>query len=115
MATNNRRYAQHKEKLMRLFTAVLSFVAMATIADAQQGPPCGPQAKVIEHLQKQYSESPVMAGVSEDGKSMFTMFANPESGTRSVVITSSAGVACLVISGEGYSSSDYKPPKGNDS
>lgn len=98
---------------MRLCIAVLATM-LPTTAMAQNMP-CGDPAKIIGHLVGKYGERPVGAGIMS-GTDPMMIYANPKTGTFSIVVRRSNGMACLVMGGTGYAVLDpgKEPTDGQD-
>jgi len=77
--------------------------------------PCGDPAKIIGHLVGKYGERPVGAGIMS-GTDPMMIYANPKTGTFSIVVRRSNGMACLVMGGTGYAVLDpgKEPTGGQD-
>lgn len=88
-------------------TAVASLLLaglLAAPALAQQ-PSCGPRHIVVEGLLEQYAEAPIGYGVEtgrSGGEALMEMFANADSGTWTILVTTSDGTSCIVTFGEGW-------------
>lgn len=87
---------------MRLFIAFVAASILSGEAFAQM--PCGPAAAVAAHLSSgQYGERPFATGVMPDGRA-FTLWANPETGTWTGVLTQPDGmVSCVATVGTRFS------------
>jgi hypothetical protein len=59
---------------------------------------CGPRDQVLAGLEARWSETRQMAGMSSAG-SVVEIFANPASGSWTLLATSSDGTTCLAASG----------------
>ena len=98
---------------MRLALAMLASVLPVTAM--AQNVPCGDPAKVIGHLVGKYGERPIGAGMMT-GSAPMMIYANPKTGTFSIVVRQANGSACLVLGGTGYAILDAgkEPINGQD-
>ena len=72
-------------------------------------PVCGPLDELTTILTHSYGEQPVMAGVSYDDTVM-QLFANEETGTWTVLLTSIVtGMTCVADGGEMFMRAKVKP------
>ena len=78
--------------------------AFALIAGPVAATQCGPPEVLTRVLGGTYGEYPVSRGLgSQQGNSVIMeTWANPETGTWSIIVNRSDGVACLVASGEAW-------------
>ena len=73
--------------------------AVVSSAQAQQEPACWPHSRVVTELAVRYGEKVVGRGLTDEAPPrMFEVFAS-KSGSWTVMVVSSAGVACKVASG----------------
>ncbi len=79
---------------------VLSAAATGT-ARAEQV--CLPRADAVAQLARQFDERAIGRGLSDDGQAMVELYVS-DGGSWTVVVTSTAGVSCLVASGQNWSS-----------
>lgn len=84
---------------MKAIAAALATL-IATGAAAQQSN-CGPALDLLAQLQGRYGEVAQARGLMGTGDLLF-VFANPETGSWSVVTASPAGVACLRAAGDAF-------------
>jgi len=83
-------------------------------ANAQQQPACADRQVVVERLQSRYGEVRQSIGLGQNN-SVVEMFASPTTGTWTIVVTTSAGISCLVASGESWERvAEQLPAQGND-
>ena len=85
---------------MKLMIAAALAILTATGAAAQQSN-CGPALDLLQVLQDRYGEVAQSRGLMGSGDLLF-IFANPETGSWSVVTASPSGIACLRASGEAF-------------
>lgn len=62
---------------------------------------CAPHEQITERLAERYSESRQIIALSADS-SVMELFASPESGTWTIVVTRAGGPTCVVAAGEYY-------------
>jgi hypothetical protein len=89
-----------------ILTAMALTVSFVTAAQAQRLPNsqqvCAPRAQLVEKLKAEFNEEPQAIGVTHSG-GLFEILSS-ESGTWTVLATGPNGVACLVLSGDGWMS-----------
>lgn len=74
-------------------------IGFANSAQAQEGPSCWPHSRVVTELAAKYGEKVVGRGLTDETfPRMFEVFAS-KNGSWTVMVVSSAGVACKVASG----------------
>ena len=73
---------------------------MPTIGMAEQAA-CGDRDELIKTLKQRYKEVPVAAGISQKNTEAFEIFAS-ESGTWTVVMTTSTGMTCIMAAGHSW-------------
>lgn len=62
---------------------------------------CAKHEQVVERLASKYGESRQSIGLAKNN-SVMEVFASPESGTWTIVITLPGGMTCLVAAGEAF-------------
>ena len=79
---------------------ILALIAalVATPVAAQEN--CAPWEEVTQRLRMAYGEVPQVGGVAAG--SMLAWFANPQTGSWTVVGIGSDGIACVLAAGTGY-------------
>lgn len=92
--------------MIRLAIVLALFAAPACAAS------CAPRVQVVERLTSQYGENVVGLGLSSAG--VMELFANEDSGSWTVVLTTPVGITCHVGSGEGYERIDPVEIKSGD-
>lgn len=95
--------------MRRTILAASLFLASALPAVASN---CLPRPVMVEGLASKYGEYVTSRGLGGDGM-MIEMYASPETGTWSVVVTSASGLACLVASGTAFEAVSAIPPDGD--
>jgi hypothetical protein len=87
------------------YTALLGLAILAISASApghSQGmPPCGDWKQITDHLEKEFGEVPVGAGLDSSGTRMLEVYASPEGGFT-VLVTTAGGPSCIVATGQGW-------------
>lgn len=82
--------------------AIATMLSLAPFAPAQaQGGLCGQRDQVIAQLKGVHGESRQSVGLQRNARVMET-YANPETGTWTIIVSSPTGVACLVAAGEAF-------------
>lgn len=76
-------------------------LAQCTPALAQAAPPCGPRAVIVARLASAFGETVAYVGLSDDGATVET-YANPKTGTWTLLAVDPAGAACVVTYGGGF-------------
>ena len=107
---------------MRIVLAVLAIVAglvglcvaaywLSSTANAEEVP-CGKYRDLAAALLKNAGEQPmVISTVGHDATKLLVIFANPDTGTWTLVFSDVHEAACAVSSGENFTWNDYKKPK----
>ena len=94
----------------RIFTCLssLTFVAALAAAPLQtaqaQGGLCGKRDQVISQLKSVHGEIRMSVGLQQNARVMET-YANVETGSWTIIVSSPTGVACLVAAGEAFQAS----------
>jgi hypothetical protein len=87
--------------------AALCLVAMATIAKAQQRPPCGPRAVIVSGLAERFKEVQAARAPTETN-TLMELFISPE-GSWTIIITNDQQMSCVAVGGtEGF---EFVPPE----
>ena len=96
-----------------LATALCSLSAPASAAN------CAPRETVVERLKTKYSEYFTAGGLQKTpgAQAMMEVWASPETGTFTVLVTTAAGISCVVAHGTDFFQSDGidEEPKGSAS
>lgn len=81
----------------------LALGAALTIASgtAFAAPQCKEREDVLELLADKYAEAPVAVGVANNG-GLVEVLSTGDGNTWSIIITTPAGMSCLVAAGEGW-------------
>ncbi|MEO0623982.1 MAG: hypothetical protein AAFU49_11330 [Pseudomonadota bacterium] len=94
--------------MKRATTGLISLAILAATAGtfftpstAEAQMRCGKRDVVISHLTKKYGETQRSVGLQE-GRGMVEIFANPDSGSWTILLTTPNGMSCLMAAGEAY-------------
>lgn len=74
-----------------------------------QQTPCGNPADLAERLATEYREAVSARGIDAAGR-LVLFFANPATGTWTVMIQTPAGAGCIVATGEAWEAVEQTPP-----
>ena len=77
-------------------------LAAPVALSAPMPPACLPRADLLAHLAKKYSEAPVAAGMTIDGRGLVEVLTTGDGGTWTIIVTTPQGMSCLVAAGEGW-------------
>ncbi len=84
---------------------LLAIAATATVAFASpaaaQRPACGDRTKIIERLTAKYGETRQSMGLNHNN-GIVEVYASPETGTWTILMTMPTGTACLLAAGENW-------------
>ncbi len=84
---------------------------LAAPAHAQN---CAPRERVLERLTQSYGETRQSVGLGANN-AVVEVFASDDSGTWTIIVTTAAGLTCLVASGQAFETlAEALPAKGND-
>lgn len=78
---------------------VLAVWALAAPAEAQAE--CGGRSEMVRRLAQGFGEVQVGSGLSGDGR-IVEVWASPDGGTWTILITTAGGISCLAGAGEGW-------------
>lgn len=82
--------------------ALLATVFAALLPVSAQAVTCAPRPAVIERMAAEYGEVLHGAGLSQNG-AVIEVYASPETGTWTIVVTTPTGLTCVVAVGEAWS------------
>ncbi|KEJ89744.1 hypothetical protein [Sulfitobacter donghicola] len=100
--------------LAALTAAAALFVLSTSSVKAQTSPNCGEREAVITRLADRYGETRQSVGLGSNN-SMVEVFASDETGSWTILVTTTAGMSCLVASGQAFEEvAEALPAKGND-
>lgn len=87
---------------MRLSTGILAALAIAQAVPATaQNNVCGKRDTIVQRLQEKYGETRQSMGLQRNN-GVVEIFASPESGTWTILVTMPNGMTCLVAAGEAW-------------
>jgi hypothetical protein len=101
MAITARRQAPFRWTFLVLFL-FLAFTAPNISGAAAAEQLCLPREDAIAQLGAQFGERPIGRGLTQGGETMVELFVSA-SGTWTVMLTDTAGLSCLVASGQDWS------------
>lgn len=85
----------------------------AMVPAAALAGPCAPRDQVVAQLAAKYGETRHSMGLAPNN-AVFEVFASDASGTWTILVTSAAGVTCLMASGEAFEQViETLPPQGS--
>lgn len=88
--------------LLGFILAIFFTVILITQAKAQTAPTaCATRAPLVERLAERYSESRVGVGL-QNASQMLEVYASPETGTWTILITWADGLSCIVATGTNW-------------
>jgi hypothetical protein len=89
----------------RIFLSVLlgCTLAGAALAASPAGAQsvCGPRADIVRQLGERYGETRQSLGLA-GGRGVVELYANSESGSWTILVTSPQGTACLMAAGDSF-------------
>lgn len=92
-------------RLPRFFTRSLTGLALSMallpVTGSAQGAMCGKREMVIEQLRTVHGEARISVGLQRNAQIMET-YANAETGSWTIIVTTANGLACLVAAGEAF-------------
>ncbi len=81
----------------------LGMAALTAVAPAFSAPSCAERDTVVERLQSKFSEQLAAGGLqSARANAMMEIWASPETGTYTVLITTPQGISCVVAAGTDF-------------
>jgi len=92
-----------------LGAALLLGALPAPSAEAGAAMRCGERRAVIEHLASRFGETRRSLGFQQ-GRGLIEIFANPVSGSWTILLTTPGGTSCLVAAGEAWRALDGAGP-----
>lgn len=88
------------------FAAIAACFAVPV--QAQNMSACQPRAKVLELLEARYGETRQAIGLGGNN-AVVEVFASLETGTWTITVTTTAGITCLVASGQAFEMLGERP------
>jgi hypothetical protein len=99
--------------LAALTAAAVIFI-LTTQAGAQTAQNCGPRETVVARLAQGYGETQHALGIGSNN-TMIEVYASPQSGSWTILVTLPTGHSCLIASGQSFESVvETLPAKGSD-
>ncbi len=83
------------------FVCLLSPLAVALPAAAQQQPRCAPRAQVLDIIESRHRETRRAIGLT-GSQTVMELYASDRSGSWSILVTLPNGLTCLVAAGTGF-------------
>jgi len=101
----------HIEKMILALS--IGFVGMICAMDAAQSNPanCAKRVEMVEKLNTHFGETRQSIGLTPGGQAL-EVFAHPETGTWTILLTLPNGTSCIMASGHAYQA--IKAPAGRD-
>ena len=81
--------------------ALISAAVLCAAAPASARSICAPHDKMVEMLDKQFSEQPTAIGIAGNGQ-LLEVFTAPDGSTWTIVMTTPQGVSCVVSDGRNW-------------
>ena len=81
---------------------------MAPVATGAQQTNCGPREGIVERLAEKYQETRQAIGLGMNN-TVLEMFANTESGTWTIIVSSPSGISCVAAVGGDFALLAAKP------
>ncbi|MEM9145598.1 MAG: hypothetical protein AAGC57_05315 [Pseudomonadota bacterium] len=88
--------------------AMLISPALGSDAEAQMR--CGKRDQVINHLETKYGETQRSVGLQQ-GRGMIEIYANADSGSWTILLTTPNGMSCLMAAGEAFEAREREMAK----
>ena len=70
---------------------------------------CAPRDVVVDRLAARYGESRQSIGLGANN-AMVEVFASPETGTWTIIVTTAQGLTCMIASGQAFETLAEAPP-----
>lgn len=87
--------------LLKTSILALAGLSAAGAATAQGTRACGPRADVLARLEGRFGETRQSVGLAAN-QSMLEVYASEDTGTWTILMTTPAGVTCLMASGQAW-------------
>jgi hypothetical protein len=77
---------------------------LALLAGPVDAASCAQRTEVVERLQSAYSEQLTVGGMTKtnDAQSVMEIWASPDTGTFTVLVTHPSGISCIVAAGTDF-------------
>ena len=83
----------------RFLPALGAFILACTPAEAQR---CGARENVVAALAEGYGETPLAIGLTGNGKGVIEVYSNRDTGTVTVILTTTGNLACIIAAGTDF-------------
>lgn len=101
-----------KRELIASAFALGAFFLATNHVSAQQNRNCAPRDVVVEKLATEYGESRQSMGLGGNNQ-VVEIFASATTGSWTIVVSTAAGLSCVVAAGQGYENmAEQLPPTG---
>lgn len=84
-------------------------LATATPGTSAAASNCAPRDVVVDRLAARYGESRQSIGLGANN-AMVEVFASPETGTWTIIVTTAQGLTCMIASGQAFETLAEAPP-----
>ena len=84
-------------------------IAAATLGSSAAASNCAPRDVVVDRLAARYGESRQSIGLGANN-AMVEVFASPETGTWTIIVTTAQGLTCMIASGQAFETLAEAPP-----
>lgn len=99
---------------MSRYLLALCAALAAGQAAAQANSNCAPRAVVVDRLASQFGESRQSMGLGSNNQ-VVEIFASTETGSWTIVVSTAAGMSCVVAAGQAFVAlAETLPPPGED-
>ena len=99
---------------MKTKLTMLAATVAACLSSPAAAQNCAPRDLVVERLAEKYGESRQSMGLGSQGAVM-EVFASEETGTWTITVTTTAGLTCMVASGQAFEAlAEALPAAGDD-
>ncbi len=79
---------------------VMGASLIAPAASAQDVPPCGPRAQLVQAMKQMFDERPHATGLMSSSE-LFELFVSKD-GTWTILVTNPHGISCIAAAGENF-------------
>lgn len=91
--------------------AVMFWIGTPAHSQAPGQPACAPANGLLSALEKQYGETVTAGGTI--GQQLLVILTNRTTGSFTILIRNTDGIACIMAGGTGFALADPVPMKGN--
>ena len=92
-----------------MMKSLVMALAAATLGTAAAASNCAPRDVVIDRLADRYGESRQSIGLGANN-AVVEVFASPETGTWTIIVTTAQGLTCMIASGQAFETLAEAPP-----